>query len=196
MELPTPSRPSRRGRDVESRARGTRLASFWSEGQGRPFGDPARIWSTSAPWASPPTASTPASLPTPARERSPRRSSRPPPTSRRASASTRATSTRAPTTPRGAPSRRTSPPSKAGPTPTATPREWPPPRPSSPWSRPGSGFVVSDNVYGGTHRFFTKILSRYGVEFAFHRHDRRRRRSTRRRATSPCSGSSRPRTRS
>ena len=27
--------------------------------------------------------------------------------------------------------------------------------------------VVSDNVYGGTHRFFTKILSRYGVEFAF-----------------------------
>ena len=31
----------------------------------------------------------------------------------------------------------------------------------------GQRVVVSDNVYGGTHRFFTKILSRYGVEFAF-----------------------------
>jgi len=27
--------------------------------------------------------------------------------------------------------------------------------------------VVSDNVYGGTHRLFTKILSRYAVESAF-----------------------------
>jgi len=27
--------------------------------------------------------------------------------------------------------------------------------------------VVSDNVYGGTHRLFTKILAGYGVEFAF-----------------------------
>ncbi len=27
--------------------------------------------------------------------------------------------------------------------------------------------VVSDNVYGGTHRLFTKVLARYGVEFAF-----------------------------
>jgi cystathionine beta-lyase/cystathionine gamma-synthase len=27
--------------------------------------------------------------------------------------------------------------------------------------------VVSDNVYGGTHRFFTKVLARYDVEFAF-----------------------------
>ena len=31
----------------------------------------------------------------------------------------------------------------------------------------GQRVVVSDNVYGGTHRFFTKILSRYGVEFSF-----------------------------
>jgi cystathionine beta-lyase/cystathionine gamma-synthase len=31
----------------------------------------------------------------------------------------------------------------------------------------GQRVLVSDNVYGGTHRFFTKILSRYGVEFAF-----------------------------
>jgi cystathionine gamma-lyase/cystathionine beta-lyase/cystathionine gamma-lyase/homocysteine desulfhydrase len=31
----------------------------------------------------------------------------------------------------------------------------------------GQRVVVSDNVYGGTHRFFTKILARYGVEFAF-----------------------------
>ena len=31
----------------------------------------------------------------------------------------------------------------------------------------GQRVVVSDNVYGGTHRFFTKILRRYGVEFAF-----------------------------
>jgi cystathionine gamma-lyase/cystathionine beta-lyase/cystathionine gamma-lyase/homocysteine desulfhydrase len=27
--------------------------------------------------------------------------------------------------------------------------------------------VVSDNVYGGTHRYFTKVLARYDVEFAF-----------------------------
>jgi cystathionine gamma-lyase/cystathionine beta-lyase/cystathionine gamma-lyase/homocysteine desulfhydrase len=31
----------------------------------------------------------------------------------------------------------------------------------------GQRVVVSDNVYGGTHRFFTKILAEYGVEFAF-----------------------------
>ena len=31
----------------------------------------------------------------------------------------------------------------------------------------GERVVVSDNVYGGTHRFFTRVLSRYGVEFAF-----------------------------
>jgi cystathionine beta-lyase/cystathionine gamma-synthase len=31
----------------------------------------------------------------------------------------------------------------------------------------GQRVLCSDNVYGGTHRFFTKILSRYGVEFAF-----------------------------
>jgi cystathionine gamma-lyase/cystathionine beta-lyase/cystathionine gamma-lyase/homocysteine desulfhydrase len=31
----------------------------------------------------------------------------------------------------------------------------------------GQRVVVSDNVYGGTHRFFTKILANYGVEFAF-----------------------------
>jgi cystathionine beta-lyase/cystathionine gamma-synthase len=31
----------------------------------------------------------------------------------------------------------------------------------------GERVVVSDNVYGGTHRLFTKILSRYGVEFDF-----------------------------
>jgi cystathionine beta-lyase/cystathionine gamma-synthase len=31
----------------------------------------------------------------------------------------------------------------------------------------GDRVVVSDNVYGGTHRLFTKILTRYGVEFAF-----------------------------
>jgi cystathionine beta-lyase len=31
----------------------------------------------------------------------------------------------------------------------------------------GQRVVVSDNVYGGTHRLFTKILAGYGVEFAF-----------------------------
>jgi cystathionine gamma-lyase/cystathionine beta-lyase/cystathionine gamma-lyase/homocysteine desulfhydrase len=31
----------------------------------------------------------------------------------------------------------------------------------------GRRVVVSDNVYGGTHRLFTKILADYGVEFAF-----------------------------
>ena len=31
----------------------------------------------------------------------------------------------------------------------------------------GQRVVVSDNVYGGTHRLFTKVLGRYGVEFAF-----------------------------
>ncbi len=31
----------------------------------------------------------------------------------------------------------------------------------------GQRVVVSDNVYGGTHRLFTKILAHYGVEFAF-----------------------------
>src|SRR4249920_3697955 len=31
----------------------------------------------------------------------------------------------------------------------------------------GERVVVSDNVYGGTHRLFTKILAQYGVQFAF-----------------------------
>jgi cystathionine beta-lyase/cystathionine gamma-synthase len=31
----------------------------------------------------------------------------------------------------------------------------------------GQRVVVGDNVYGGTHRLFTKILANYGVEFAF-----------------------------
>ena len=31
----------------------------------------------------------------------------------------------------------------------------------------GQRVVVSDNVYGGTHRLFTKILAGYGLEFAF-----------------------------
>jgi cystathionine gamma-lyase/cystathionine beta-lyase/cystathionine gamma-lyase/homocysteine desulfhydrase len=31
----------------------------------------------------------------------------------------------------------------------------------------GQRVVVSDNVYGGTHRLFTKVLARYDVEFAF-----------------------------
>jgi len=31
----------------------------------------------------------------------------------------------------------------------------------------GQRVVVSDNVYGGTHRLFTKVLSRYAVESAF-----------------------------
>src|SRR5512143_724308 len=31
----------------------------------------------------------------------------------------------------------------------------------------GQRVVVSDNVYGGTHRLFTKLLAGYGVEFAF-----------------------------
>ncbi len=31
----------------------------------------------------------------------------------------------------------------------------------------GQRVVVSDNVYGGTHRLFTRILAGYGVEFAF-----------------------------
>jgi cystathionine beta-lyase/cystathionine gamma-synthase len=33
--------------------------------------------------------------------------------------------------------------------------------------RAGQRVVVSDNVYGGTHRLFTKILAGYGVEFEF-----------------------------
>jgi len=31
----------------------------------------------------------------------------------------------------------------------------------------GKRVVVSDNVYGGTHRLFTKVLARYGLEFVF-----------------------------
>jgi cystathionine gamma-lyase/cystathionine beta-lyase/cystathionine gamma-lyase/homocysteine desulfhydrase len=31
----------------------------------------------------------------------------------------------------------------------------------------GGRVVVSDNVYGGTHRLFTKVLADYGVRFAF-----------------------------
>jgi cystathionine gamma-lyase/cystathionine beta-lyase/cystathionine gamma-lyase/homocysteine desulfhydrase len=31
----------------------------------------------------------------------------------------------------------------------------------------GRRVVVSDNVYGGTHRLFTKILAGYGIEFVF-----------------------------
>jgi cystathionine beta-lyase/cystathionine gamma-synthase len=31
----------------------------------------------------------------------------------------------------------------------------------------GQRVVVCDNVYGGTHRLFTKVLANYGVEFAF-----------------------------
>jgi cystathionine beta-lyase/cystathionine gamma-synthase len=31
----------------------------------------------------------------------------------------------------------------------------------------GQRVVVSDNVYGGTHRLFTKVLAGYGIEFAF-----------------------------
>jgi cystathionine beta-lyase/cystathionine gamma-synthase len=31
----------------------------------------------------------------------------------------------------------------------------------------GQRVVVSDNVYGGTHRLFTKVLANYGLEFAF-----------------------------
>ncbi len=33
--------------------------------------------------------------------------------------------------------------------------------------KPGQRVAVSDNVYGGTHRLFTKILATYGIEFAF-----------------------------
>ena len=33
--------------------------------------------------------------------------------------------------------------------------------------KPGQKVVVSDNVYGGTHRLFTKVLAHYGVSFAF-----------------------------
>jgi cystathionine beta-lyase/cystathionine gamma-synthase len=31
----------------------------------------------------------------------------------------------------------------------------------------GERVVVSDNVYGGTHRLFTRLLAPYGIEFAF-----------------------------
>ncbi len=31
----------------------------------------------------------------------------------------------------------------------------------------GQRVVVSDNVYGGTHRLFTKVLAQYGVDFEF-----------------------------
>jgi cystathionine gamma-lyase/cystathionine beta-lyase/cystathionine gamma-lyase/homocysteine desulfhydrase len=33
--------------------------------------------------------------------------------------------------------------------------------------KPGQKVVVSDNVYGGTHRLFTKVLAHYGVGFEF-----------------------------
>jgi cystathionine gamma-lyase/cystathionine beta-lyase/cystathionine gamma-lyase/homocysteine desulfhydrase len=33
--------------------------------------------------------------------------------------------------------------------------------------RPGQRVVVSDNVYGGTHRLFTRVLAHYGVAFEF-----------------------------
>ena len=33
--------------------------------------------------------------------------------------------------------------------------------------KPGQRVAVSDNVYGGTHRLFTKILAGYGIELAF-----------------------------
>jgi cystathionine gamma-lyase/cystathionine beta-lyase/cystathionine gamma-lyase/homocysteine desulfhydrase len=33
--------------------------------------------------------------------------------------------------------------------------------------KPGQRVAVSDNVYGGTHRFFTRILAEYGIEFTF-----------------------------
>ncbi|HEX6737384.1 MAG TPA: PLP-dependent aspartate aminotransferase family protein [Vicinamibacteria bacterium] len=33
--------------------------------------------------------------------------------------------------------------------------------------KPGQRVVVSDNVYGGTHRLFTKVVAPYGVEFSF-----------------------------
>jgi cystathionine gamma-lyase/cystathionine beta-lyase/cystathionine gamma-lyase/homocysteine desulfhydrase len=33
--------------------------------------------------------------------------------------------------------------------------------------KPGQRVVVSDNVYGGTHRLFTKVIAPYGVEFSF-----------------------------
>jgi cystathionine beta-lyase/cystathionine gamma-synthase len=33
--------------------------------------------------------------------------------------------------------------------------------------KPGQRVVVSDNVYGGTHRLFTKVLAQYGVAFDF-----------------------------
>src|ERR1700719_2325454 len=31
----------------------------------------------------------------------------------------------------------------------------------------GEHVVCSDMTYGGTHRYYTKILARYGVEFSF-----------------------------
>ncbi len=33
--------------------------------------------------------------------------------------------------------------------------------------KPGQRVVVSDNVYGGTHRLFTRVLAHYGVSFDF-----------------------------
>jgi cystathionine beta-lyase/cystathionine gamma-synthase len=33
--------------------------------------------------------------------------------------------------------------------------------------KPGQRVVVSDNVYGGTHRLFTKLIAPYGVQFDF-----------------------------
>jgi cystathionine gamma-lyase len=33
--------------------------------------------------------------------------------------------------------------------------------------KPGQRVVVSDNVYGGTHRLFTKLIAPYGVTFDF-----------------------------
>ena len=55
----------------------------------------------------------------------------------------------------------------------------------------GQRVVVSDNVYGGTHRLFTKVLSRCGIESAFlDASDAKA--LTRRAASSRCSGSRRP----
>ncbi len=58
----------------------------------------------------------------------------------------------------------------------------------------GQRVVVSDNVYGGTHRLFTKILSRYGVRVRLPGRERRRGLRRGRGRASSCCGSRRPRT--
>ncbi len=74
-------------------------------------------------------------------------------------AGTRGTSTRAPRTPRGAPWRRTWPPSRRGTDAYCYASGMAATNAVLTLVKSGQRVVVSDNVYGGTHRLFTKVLA-------------------------------------